>query len=314
MVKKSTIFIMFGLALFLASCDSGYYTATGEDGVTGTDGVKMDFIPGTTPSKVMEDEEYSMQLRIENKGTVDIAEGYLDFSFEKQMFELENQDDIKEFALSGDDGAFRGEDKVTEVKMRTKDTRMQNVDQTSTTIKINACYEYGTRFEGTMCIDTNINSDASSKPCTMSSISGGQGQGAPVVIDQVDSRATTGSDGINFNFDIYVRNAASGTVLRPGSSERICTSELASEDFGVIDISEIALSKYRLSEGSITCQSHTDSPNQFDLSHQRDYISCRITEEVPYDLGTFTTPISIRLDYGYLQSIEKDLTVLSRYD
>ncbi len=298
--------------LLLSACDLHHYEGTGEDGVTGTQGVKMDFIPGTTPLRIMEDEPYNIQLRIENKGALDIEEGYLDYSFDRQLFDFQNREDVQDFALQGDDGAFRGEDRVKEIRMHSKTIPMQDVTQTTTGIKINACYEYGTRFEGTMCIDTDLRSDSSDKPCIMSPVSGDRGQGAPVVVHRVEPRGSMGSAGANINFDIYIRNAGRGTVISPGSAERLCRSEISSEDFGLIDLSEIIVSKYRLSEGDIRCESHTDSPNQFDLRHQRDYISCRISDEIPADLGTFTTPITIRLDYGYLQSLEHRVDIVAR--
>ena len=309
---KNLLILVFVFAVSLSACDDYYELGTGEEGVTGTEGLKMDFIPGTTPSRISVDENYNMQLRIENKGALDIEEGYLDIVFDSQLLELKNREDVDTFELRGGGVTYRGEDKVTEVRMRSRELPIQNVDQRDTTIRFNACYEYGTRFEGTMCIDTDLRSGSADKPCIMSPISGGKGQGAPVVVNRVEPRASTGSTGVNVNFDIYIRDSARGRVLTPGASERVCKDEISSDDFEVIDITEIVVSSYRLSEGKIKCDSHTAYPNQFDLSHRRGHITCRITEEIPFDRGTFTTPIIIHMDYGYLQTMEHSLAIVSR--
>ena len=303
--KKIYLILLVIFSFSLSACDSNYFTGTGEGGITGTQGIKMEFIPGTVPQRIVEGESYKFLLRIENKGAVDIENGYLDFS--SSTLNIENQNDFREFQLRGGDNAFRGEDKIFELQVKADDLRMQDVDQISTNIKINACYEYSTRFEGTMCIDSNPGYDSANKPCSIHPVSGGSGQGAPVVVSRVLPMDTMGTV-----FDVYIRNARSGTVLSPGVSERVCREEFTTEDFGIIDIVEIRISRYKLSEGQINCESHTDRLNQFDLTHRRDYITCRITEDIPQNQGTFTTPLTIELEYGYLETLEQRLSVTSR--
>ena len=226
MNSKNILSILILLSsISLVACDAydlSSFEGTGEDGVTGTQAVHMEFIPGSTPSIITEGDPYNMQLLLENRGSKDIEEGYLDFSFDRQMFELTNRDSVSTFNLRGTDGSFRGEDKVTEIRMSSKDIPMQDVSQSNANIRINACYEYGTRFEGTMCLDGNLVGDESNKPCRMAPVSGGRGQGAPVVVRRVEPRGSVGANGANIDFDIYITNAARGSVLSAGSAQRIC--------------------------------------------------------------------------------------------
>ncbi len=313
--RKRSLFLIFLVpvlfSLLLASCDS--YQSYGEpEKVSGTRGLTLEIMRNSLPRSIYEGERLYIQLELLNEGGFDIDDGVVFVNVDPNSFSIENKEDYSRINLKGDDGVYRGEDTVKEIQLVAKEFSMPGVTAHDAEIKINACYEYQTFFQDTFCLDTDVRRTQSEKPCTTRSLSGSRGQGAPVVVSNVEPRITMGSNGAKVSLDIYIYDSGTGTVLASGASERVCTSEFNAEDFQIVTISEVAFSTYKMSEGDILCDSHTDTFNEFDLTGDKEYITCRTKEEVPFSLGTFSTPLTIKLDYGYLQTasttmkIEKD--------
>ena len=297
--------------LLLSGCTLDFGSSDDDGIVRGTRGLVIDFVSGT-PTRLSQGEPYNIQMRLTNEGAFDIEDGVIDISYESQKLDLENRDEIERFSLSGDDGTFRGESEVKEIRMSTRDFTMGDVSQTDTKVTINSCYEYRTFFQESFCMDTNPSSTDPNAPCTVSEIRGGDGQGAPVVVQRVVPRIHSGSTGARVSFDIYLRDSGDGRVLAPEASERVCTGELTSDDFSRIKISSLTLSRYNLDDGDISCESHTEHSNEFNMNDERGYITCSLNEEVDPSQGTFTTPMTIELKYGYLQTAEQRLEITTR--
>ncbi len=305
--KKIIPYVFVIIAFLISSCD--YYTTGTVDIVTGTRGLVVELIRSSMPPSIFEGDNLHMQVRLRNEGALDIENGILYVSVDSQSFSVLNREEFESINLRGDDGIYRGEESVHRVSLESKRFLAEGITAHDARISINACYEYGTFFQDTFCIDTDVSQQQTDKPCRMSSLSGSRGQGAPVVVSRIEPRMTLGSTGAQLSFDVHIRNSGSGTVITSGSSERVCKGEFGMTDMNIVKLSEIKLSRFSLSEGDFICDSHTDNSNEFDLSASRDFVTCRLRDELEFSEGTFSTPITIELEYGYLQSINTNIKV-----
>ncbi len=296
------------LVLALASC---VVPNEGEETVTGSRGLVMEFMQEAMVDEVYEGDPYYLQLYLMNEGASDIEDGTIQVSINPAgTFTLENKDEFSTFSLRGDDGYYQGEEKVVEIMMQSEEITMEGVEGQQSSIKVNACYEYETFFQDTLCVDTDIRQMKAAKPCTPRDLIGSRGQGAPVVVERISPTFTSGTSGVRFTFEMTLRNAGSGTVLAPQASEGICTGRFHAEDFGIVRIEEIKMSSYSLSEGDFICTSHTSNPNEYELRNDRqDGVVCRLRDDISSSLGTFTTPMTITLSYGYLESLETEVQI-----
>lgn len=308
MDKKILILIfVFASLIFISSCE--YYPSGQTEKVVGTRGLTLELQRSSMADRIFEGEPFFILLRMRNEGAIDIENGVLFVSADPHVFSITNKEEYEYYNLRGDDGIFRGDEIVTQISLQSKESSRAGVTGFDSPITINACYEYGTFFQDTFCIDTDLANQHRDKPCQMSSLSGSRGQGAPVVINEIRPRAIMGTEGVRITFDIYMYNSGTGNVLRSGSSESVCKGEFSSDDMGLVRISEIKLSTYRLSEGDFVCERHTENFNEFDLHGNQEFMSCRLVEELDFSLGTFSTPITIELDYGYLQTVSTSIHV-----
>ncbi len=296
--------------LFLSACDVSTSKGGGPEKVLGTRGLVLNFLDSSLMDTIYEGDLYYLQVKLFNEGGYDITDGVLQVSIDDKAFDILNKESFESFDLRGDDGLFEGEQKISEIQLKSKPVNLQGITAFDSTITVNACYEYKTHFQDTFCVDTDIKGTQAQKPCTEKSLSGSKGQGAPVVVSKVIPRVTMGEQGARVSFDIYIENHGDGTVLSSGSSSNVCLGQFRDSDFSLITLSDVQLSKYSLADGTITCGSHTSSPNEFDLDNvNKKFIRCSLVNEVPYSEGTFSTPMIIDLSYGYLQTIKTSVLI-----
>jgi hypothetical protein len=297
---------IFVLLFFFSACD--FAMPSSSEPVQGTRGVVMNFMRDSLPERVYENDLYYLNLELANEGATDVENGIIALSLDEFSFEIENLEEFNSFSLRGNEGSFQGEQRVQEIHLKTKEITMEGVEAYDTSIKVNMCYGYETLFQDSLCIDTDVRNTQRSKPCQTKSISGSSGQGAPVVVSRVEPRISPGGDGARLSFEIFVQNSGSGTILAEGRGEAVCTSEFDANDFNQVTLKEIRISQYSLSEGSITCETGNPDVSRIDLDNTES-ITCRVRDDISYSLGTFTTPITIRLAYDYLESIETMVTI-----
>lgn len=303
-----SLFIIIFISIFLVSCNGG--SSSGEpEPVTGTNGLVLEFMRDSLLDSIYEGDSYYMQLELTNEGAADIREGILVATSIDKSFTVDNYGDFDSINLRGDDGLFHGETSIVEIILNSNELR-PGITTTESTIAVKACYEYQTIFQDTICIDTDIRGTQSQKPCTPQSISGSKGQGAPIIVRSVDPRITLGNNGVKVSFEVSIGSTGSGFAMAPDNSRLACDSGATSNVVNIISISEIRLSKYSLSGGSIECDTHTLNPNEYDLKDKnRDTIRCRVVPEIPFLDGTFSTPMTITLDYAYEETTTAKVTI-----
>ncbi|MEK6867776.1 MAG: hypothetical protein AABX98_03045 [Nanoarchaeota archaeon] len=193
-----------------------------------------------------------------------------------------------------------------------------------------ACYEYTTKWNQDVCIDTDVNKmNIFPGACEATDISL-SGQGAPLVITRIESTMLpTGTGYIRPMFTIYVDNSGNGKVINKEKIQHACTATgLESRDYNMVFLKSFMLSSEELSytfngydtdtgkelnpddEDLIQC-----SPNPLILENDgEDYIRCIVTEDLEWDQfsmnqAPYSTQLSVQFDYGYTLSKSQEMTI-----
>lgn len=170
------------------------------------------------------------------------------------------------------------------------------------TLQATACYQYRTEASPTVCIDGNPYTGVDEKPCRVGEITGTGSQGAPVAVSSIEEIAMPGS----VQFRIHVSNVGGGKVVdeqavrtpSSGYTDHICPNGLGFEDLDKLT--------YSVSLSGSTLQECEPKSGDFRLTDGRGVIFCTFTVDSP---ETYTTPLSVTLDYGYMESIRQNIVI-----
>ncbi|HJN56376.1 MAG: hypothetical protein QF436_02660 [Candidatus Woesearchaeota archaeon] len=316
-LNKKIILIFAVIALLLiAGCKGRTGTKgsiTGVDIRSGVKGIAMDFVKGSPPENVFEDDVFPIAIRLENKGAFNIEEekGILVFGFEKQYVEATKEGDgeKQKFKIEGK-SVFNpdGDTEFITIDAKVKKIGSQSESRAST-ILATACYRYETLLGTSACIDADIyGAEVRKKACTIKDLSFGNGQGAPVAITKIETRMLPQEDDnrIKPQFLIHVENEGNGEVIRPGKYENACTSgALEYEDLNRMNI------KALLSGEELDCSLGLDEEpeNIIRLRDKKDIVRCTLEEGIEKSEGAYTAQLKVELDYGYSFTISKDITI-----
>ncbi len=171
------------------------------------------------------------------------------------------------------------------------------------------CYEYRGLAYTDLCIDTDpYDSGDSEKACSaQSSISLGQGQGGPVVIDSVVPKMLLDGNVVRPQLKIHIRNTGSGSVFQKGYMNQVCSSDpLQITTYNTITLKEVELSGRSLSGGQIEC-----IPQNLQLRDEEDFVTCTVVQGqgISREMLSFETPLKIEIEYGYTESISKQISI-----
>ena len=318
--------ILFITALLIAGCQSQQSNIiTYVDIYKGIDGLDMDFLPNSPPKEIYSDEDFFAGIQLENKGAFDIGniarnegekgyEAYLSLVIEDDYMEVaeEGFKDIIPFSLEGK-STFnpKGTKNTTTIKLKAKDVDTQSESHTSL-ITVSACYKYKTTLGTEACIDADVyNLNQKAKACNVQDQTF-SGQGAPVVITKIESRMLPHEDEskVRPSFMIYIKNKGNGQVIKRDMIENVCTSiTLDHEAFNTI-YANAKLSNQLLDCSPKEIQESGTNEGYIRLKDKEDFIRCTLTEGIKKNKGTYSTPLTIELDYGYTLSATKEVKIL----
>ncbi|RLE37632.1 hypothetical protein DRJ17_06135 [Candidatus Woesearchaeota archaeon] len=292
------------LILFISGCVSNPFVkpTTQDDFRTGRQGILMEFLTNAPPSETYEDYPFQIGVMLKNTGAYDIKDGFVSFTIEEGYMELMNQnDEVVRFSLKGKSVSLpTGDQLVKIIKAKTKKIDEQS-EKHDSTILANVCYKYQTKKDITTCIDTDIyNLKKMQKVCMVRDITLTP-QGAPVAITKIESEMLPAEDDnlIKPAFKIYIKNVGNGEVIDKGKISDICSSEpLEHKELNIVDI------KVMLSNEELECK-----PKPLKLKDDGDEVRCILEKGVPKDRATYTTPLTIELNYGYTYSISKKIMI-----
>ena len=302
-MKKIMLLVL--LLVFLASCR--YIPGQQKEAVTipdvsiGTQGVEVYSDP-TNQREVFEENPFTAIFTLSNLGTFDVEQGTYSIGFEPQYVYLPKQQAQGNFFLRGK-SIFnpQGEERQFTLRFDTK-TLGPQIERYDSTITFNACYPYVTKAPLITCIDPDITGKVRNKACIpqMQNLPGGQG--APVAVTRMEPKMLPHErEGfIVPEFVLTLKNLGSGEVLDEQLYRDACTGRPLGEDgWNLIRVDA------DLSETPLVC-----TPSPIKLKQDRDTrVVCRVQDGIDSRLGTFTTPLTITLRYGYLTTLTTRMAI-----
>ncbi|MDP7116502.1 MAG: hypothetical protein QF632_01430 [Candidatus Woesearchaeota archaeon] len=313
-MKHRNVLVLLILIGILLGCDSplsGGYVGN-VDLYKGTNGVVLGLIEEFPPKVVFEGADLVMALELENKGAFDVDNGVLALSLEQDYMRLNawNHDNKKKSSANKNIASFTirgksfgspvGETKVITANLDSLILERQTETHTSNMV-VTACYPYTTHFEENICIDTNIFSPSPvEKNCKISD-SSFSGQGAPVAVVKRKSKMIPRPDGksVDPSFTLTLKNVGKGEIIHEQAYSQACSSgPLTKKDFNRIIV------EAELAGRTLRCR-----PEEFQLTSQRDSITCDFPAGISTTLGSYITPLVVTLRYGYTESISKQIEI-----
>ncbi len=269
----------------------------------GTQGVEVSLAPNNPPSEIYEESAFTMLVTLSNLGTNDVEQGVFTVGYEPQYVYLPRQQAQGRYRLRGE-AAFSpiGEERQFPFVFNTKPLGAQ-LERYATTLTFNNCYPYQTRAPLNVCIDTDL-TGKKGKVCTPTVQSSPQGQGAPVIISSIEPRMLPHEDPLRIRpeFVLTINNAGSGEVTASSVYQRACSGQpLGDDGWNILEVNAL------LSDTVLAC-----TPNPVKLKQTGTRVVCTLPEGIDTRLGTYTAPLTITVDYGYLTSVTTQVAIVKK--
>lgn len=312
-MRKIILIILILLLFFSFGCTQK--TEENIDYRTGTQGIVMNFMTDMPPAKMYDNMPIDLVVEIKNKGaypqptsitgwaiiitpgTKGIGAMYLSgfddtliMGMPKQM-SIPNLEGKNPYNLEGgyDVVSFRG-------NIINFDSR--NIDSYNANFLVTSCYNYETIASETVCVDPEpYSTKEKTKVCTIPpsySLSGGQG--APVAVTKIEE--TVLSDKIQFK--IYMKNLGDGKIIDKNRLNIDCPYSLDYTNLNKVYVSG------RVSGYSLSCKPN----NPINLINEEGSVVCTVPKPA-MSKSAYTTPLQVKLEYGYSSSIQKSVEILN---
>lgn len=303
MKSKLAIFIAL---LLLAGCASPFFqrkqTLQLPEVSVGTKGVELSFAPNAPPREVYESTPFTLLATLSNLGTADVEDGVYSLSYERQYVYLSSAQNTGKFAVRGK-SIFnpQGAERQLQFIFKTQPLGAQ-IEHYTTALTLNACYPYQTTAPATVCIDTDIFNKQKVKACAPQPQNYPQGQGAPVAVVSIEPRMLPHDDlmRIRPEFVLTLDNKGTGAVVAPDRYRDACSGRPLGEE-GWNNIAVTAM----LSDSTLTC---TPTPVHLRQEGQTKVV-CTLSEGIEAARGTYSAPLTVILNYGYLTSITTQVVI-----
>jgi len=311
MKKEIAIFSIVVLILvILSGCEGFGFGGSAEfnpDVHVGSEGLRIELQKNTPPEEIYEDEDFKIVARFINKGAYVIESGILTLMYEQEYVELLSEEKIN-IDLRGKDVYNMWDDE--EIKTFTLKTGLLDPRSEIHTslLLLTSCYNYETIASFQVCIDTNIyeTRPEEDKICIVKDLTS-SGQGGPLVVAKIEPEIS-GADYVMPSFKIYIQNNGRGEVVRFGKKEEACAATgITGDDYNIIDLEEVELSTYKLSNGDIIC-----SPDLIRIRGREAVIRCYLAKDVIKSTDpSFVTSLKIHLKYTYTQTESMLMDILN---
>jgi len=305
-LMKKSVLVLFFLLVLIGCAGRKAEQPQPVDFRTGTQGLYLSFVSNLPPPKLYDREPLNIMVQVENKGTETVGPGDVVFlsGFDTSI--------ITDIPLQGVDiptlegrGPFLPQGGVDTISFRGRiqPFSSRRIDRYVPTLLLTACYHYETIASAQVCIDPNPFAPTSiQKVCTPSTVSTGS-QGAPIAVTSVEVEAAPQKT----RFKINVQNVGGGDVFRAGADAlRKCSPYAAGLTFDEVDfirLADVSISNIHITE---TCKPR-DNSGHLRLVNGQASIYCEYG--APPEQSPFLTPLNIVLQYGYRQSIARQVEI-----
>lgn len=283
-------------------------TTVGKAFIGGNKGLDISFTSGAPPDEVFDvNFPFSINLKLENQGEWDITDAN---DVTVSIIGIDPQD----FGKTASFLIKNSEVPMTGAKLDPQGNKIQgtisNLDfpelqyassvagKVEFVIRASACYEYGTKANTKVCILDDLlgvtRKSISEAVCNPNEAKAYENSGAPVQINNV-KQTVMGTDRISLSFDI--EHVGSGNVFRKGTE---CSTAISDKDRIYVKVDAGAGIQCSGIEGG-TGEGFTQ------LFSGKRSIICN--QQLAAARGDFEKPITIELEYGYRQHVDKQLTV-----
>lgn len=172
----------------------------------------------------------------------------------------------------------------------------RNIDSYNANFLVTSCYKYETIASQTVCVDPEpYSAKEKTKVCTIPpsySLSGGQG--APVAVTKIEETVLSNK----IQFKIYMKNLGDGKIIDKNRLNIDCPYSLDYTNLNKVYVSG------RVSGYSLSCK----PGNPILLAKGEGSVICTIPKPV-MSKSAYTTPIQIKLEYGYTSSIQRSVEI-----
>lgn len=310
------LILLFGAAfLSAAGCGGGGgRDIETPDIYSGTQGLKVEFLPDAPPENIYEKREFMAGLMVTNDGPIDIEDGVISLSIEEDFLEVISWDidahdlDIRNtdyyttyFSVFGKTVADpEPKQGIMLVRLYPHELPVQTEVHT-TYITATACYDYKTILSEEVCIEADLyDTTKSVKVCNAREMSFA-GQGGPVAVTRIVPTMMPSAEGtrITPHFRIFIKNSGNGAVISTDSAE-LCSSDALSKE----DVNKISI-KGKLFNTDITC-----TPETFRLDENGEAeVECELASGVEVEQDAYMSVLVLVLDYGYTFSVSDKVTI-----
>jgi hypothetical protein len=306
---KNIVLALFVILLVLLGCSRGPSKQNvQEDYHVGTQGVEINFLTNSPPSRIYDGDTLDIAVEVKNRGAYPSGQ-----TFQGKL-------EIGGFDPASIRGSWDGGNSIpTSLEgknqynpeggyavMTYKDRSGVRVpfdaDYYEPNILIHSCYKYETTADVMVCIDPEPYKVVEErKVCNMDSgvFSTGGSQGAPIAVTKVEEEV--GSDKIYFR--VYFSNAGSGSVMLPSSYSQ-CPFDLKLEDLDKV----VATVKLPY-DASPECSPKGTASDPVRLTNGQGYMFCKFAK--PATQSAYTTSLNIKAEYVYSSSISKQIRIIN---
>lgn len=330
-LKKRLAFAMFiFLLITIYGCTGKKDTQKLLDEIrTGTDGISLSFLPNSPPNTIhVEGSEntFTVALEVRNKGAYPQPEDASQLSTFGKVFLSGFDPNIIKFTQKS--GSNELSTRILEGKSTLNpnggldvltfdgavDIKSLNVEKYEPTLLATACYIYETVAGPPVCIDPNpYSATKEKKVCEVQSVTLSN-QGAPVAVTRIDEEALAART----QFKITIKNVGNGEALMSYAALSFCDPFGAQKDIKGIkreDVDKVRVNYVKIANIPLQCRPFVDGEVKATAGYVRlingeGFIICDLPKEQYKDSSTaFTTPLTVRLSYGYRSTAEKKITI-----
>lgn len=289
------------IVMMVSSCQGGFSSRPSSVDVhVGSKGIEARFMPSAPPVKVMENVEFPVILELENQGTGHVQNGLILFSGDSGFITIEESEGSFSVEGRSKSNPFPGKALIERKAQSLELDPQRQIHEASITATL--CYPYETKAGINVCIDTDpLNLALRKKPCSVSSVSGARGQGAPLVVAEIEPSMIPEGEGVIPSFVIRLQNQGGGLIVDPRKVSLACQPLAQSKDlFDRVDI------QARLTDTPLVCDSKVK------LEDGKAEVECVSPDAFSRALGAYMAPLTINVRYGYTQSLKADVKIERR--
>ena len=308
--------IILTVIIFLLFFSFGCTPETGEPSVDyrkGTQGIVMSFMTDMPPAKMYDNMPIDLVVEIRNKGAYPQPNPITGWAF------IPTPKKIGTLYLSGfDDTIIMGMPKkmdipplegkspynqqggydVVSFRGNIINFDIRDTDNYLANFLVTSCYNYETLASETVCIDPEpYSTKQKTRVCTVPpSYSSSGGQGAPVAVTKVEETVLSNK----IQFKIYIKNLGDGEVIDKNRLNIDCPYSLDYTNLDKVYVSG------KVSGYSLSCRPN----NPIMLTNGEGSVICTIPKPA-MSKSAYTTPLQIKLEYGYTSSIQRSVEILN---